>query len=154
MSLIEEVYEQILYWRPKRKYRAERLYQGDLQNYLQLKLNKHKGGFTRKTISVKEQSARESCDILVNNKIGVELKLTSKGIVPNAKVTRMFDEIIKGRKSHPNGVIIVLVGRIEPEVENYIQRRINKIQTLTNSRSPIKALFEKRYEVLLVNKGY
>ena len=63
-------------------------------------------------------------------------------------------EILKNRESHPNGIIIVLVGKIKPEIERYILKKVHKIHSLTQTKGPIKALLEKKYQVLLLNKGY
>lgn len=153
MQLIEEIHKIILGWEPNTKYRTEARYQNDLHNYLYQQLNLYKGGFTRKTVSVKQREKKEDCDIIINRKIGVELKLvTSKGI-EKKKLTRLFEETIKNRHLHKRGVIVVLIGKVTPEIEERIRKKLKLFNSLTTTKSPIKALFETKYDILLINKG-
>lgn len=153
MNLIKEVRKTILNWKPNTRYRAEKRHQNDLQEYLYQNLNKYKSGFTKRTISVKQREKKEDCDIIINRKIGVEVKLvTSKGI-EEKKLIRLFDEVIKNRHEHTKGVIVVLIGKVTPEIESRFKKKIKLLNSLTTTNSPIKALFERKYDILLINKG-
>lgn len=153
MQLIEEVHKTILAWEPNTRYRTEKRYQNDLQEYLYQNLNRYRGGFTKKTIAVKQREKKEDCDIIINRRIGVEVKLVTGRGINNKKLTRLFDEAIKNRHEHTRGVIVVLVGKVTPEIEERTQKRIKLLNSLTTTKSPIKALFEKKYDILLINKG-
>lgn len=153
MQLIEEVQKIILDWKPNTRYRTEKRHQNDLHEYLYEQLNKYRGGFTRKTISVKQREKKEDCDIIVNRKIGVEVKLVTARGIEKKKLTRLFDEAIKNRHEHKRGVIVVLVGKVTPEIEERVKIKLKLLNSLTTTKSPIKALFERKYDILLINKG-
>lgn len=154
MKIFELVKDLIHNWEPMEKYRGEENYIDDLREYLYVELNSYKGGFSKKTIEVKKTSDAPSCDILIDNKVGVDLKLTRKGEIEAGKLGRIFDEILKNRENHSKGVIFVLVGKVNPGVKGRVERRIKKITEMTKIRSPLRQFIRNDYKVELVNKGY
>ncbi len=153
MKLIEEVKNIVISWTPKKKYRTEFKYENEFQEHLYSELNKYRGGFPRKTIPVKQRTDRESCDIVVSNKVGVDFKFIKSSGIDSKKLTRMFSEILKKRAQHKDGVIIVLVGKVTDQIYQRVLKRALKLEELTKTKSKLKSLFEKPYKVIVINKS-
>lgn len=152
MKIYELTLDLIHKWEPKERYRTEKKYIDDLQKYLYSEFNSYKGGFTNKKIEVKETIESPSCDLLINNLVGVEIKMGKNGEIDPSKMGRIYDEIIKNKETHKKGVIFVLVGKINIETKNRIEERIKKITELTKLRSILPQFIVNDYKVVLVNK--
>ncbi len=154
MELFENLYKLIESWEPKEKYRSEKRYISDLREYLYQSLNDYSDGFSKKKINVKVQKEKESCDLLIDNLVGIELKKTMGGKIPKQKIDRIFEELLMNRDVHKRGVIFILVGNKEKEVKKYLEERINKFFKLTQVKSPLRIFRRNSYGIKFIDKSY
>lgn len=153
MKIYDLTLDLIHKWEPKEKYRSEKRYIDDLQKYLYTEFNSYKGGFTKKKIEVKETKNASSCDLLIDNSVGVEIKKGIGGKIDPSKIGRIYDEILKNKEIHKKGVIFVLVGKINTNTKNRIEERIKKLAQLTKLKSILPQFIVNDYKVILVNKS-
>lgn len=114
-GLSNEVVQYIEEWIPERKYRTEKKFQNDLQDYLDQRLNESEGtgmgvglgGGGGENVPVRKEYGQSNADVAVDDEIGIELKRD----LTNSNVDRLVGQIRKYRKEFP--VVIVVACGIE-----------------------------------------
>jgi ethanolamine utilization protein EutP (predicted NTPase) len=105
----ENVISLIKCWKPK-KFQKEFKYKDDLSNYLSDELNKSSSSILKPDISVKRTVGKGLCDIVVNRKIGIELR---KDLATKEDVDLLCQQLNSYERGYEE-VIVVLLGKSNP----------------------------------------
>jgi hypothetical protein len=144
-SLFDECLGLIREWNPKKEYPNELKYRDDLWKFLNSKLNKNQNVFSqREHIRVKKEASRSLCDIGINRKVGIELK---KDLKTKSQINRLQGQIEDYEDDYEEGVIVVLVGKNNEQVENELLHKLNK--RLNNSMG----FGVQQFRIKLINKS-
>ncbi len=124
-SLFDECVELINRWKPKQKYPNESKYRDDLMDFLYKRLNKSGDIlFGNRNVKLKKEASRSLCDIGVgNHQVGIELK---KDLKSKSQINRLQGQIEDYEEDYKEGVIVVLVGKVDKYVETDLKQKMNK----------------------------
>lgn len=128
---VENVISLIKCWKPK-KFQKELKYKDDLSNYLSDELNKSSSSILKPDISVKRIVGKGLCDIVVNKKIGIELR---KDLATKKDVDLLCQQLNSYEREYEE-VIIVLLGKSNPIALEQLKDDVlarNKILDLNSS---------------------
>ncbi len=145
-GLFDECLDLVRKWKPKREYPNELKYRDDLMDFLHDNLNQSNNPFSEKrNIRIKKEASRSLCDIGIgNSQIGIELK---KDLKTKSQINRLQGQIEDYEDDYNEGVIVVLVGKIDKYVENDLLHKLNK--RLNNSMN----FRVQQFKIKLVNKS-
>ncbi|MBC7129478.1 MAG: hypothetical protein H5T45_07140 [Thermoplasmatales archaeon] len=125
-SLYDEVYRIINEWKPEHRYRGRgcevhHKYKDDLRSFIEEALEKR--GLKKITVS----KEKDNIDILVGKEVVVEIKHSKNGKITENVKKELIQRVVEWQEKKYEGVIIVLVGKIEKNEEKDIINRVNNI---------------------------
>jgi hypothetical protein len=92
-------------------------------DFLQENLNRANNFFFRNVL-IKKEDSRGLCDIAVGNRaVGIELK---KDLNSKSQINRLQGQIDDYKEDYQEGVIVVLVGKVDKYVENDLRHKLTK----------------------------
>ncbi len=145
-NLFEECVDLINHWSPQQEYSNELKYRDDLMDFLYEKLNKCGDILSgNRNVKLKKEASRSLCDIGVGNQqVGIELK---KDLKSKSQINRLQGQIEDYEDDYKEGVIVVLVGKMDKYVENDLKHKL--IKKLNNSGG----LGLQQFRIKLINKS-
>jgi hypothetical protein len=145
-SLFDECLDLVRKWKPRNEYPNELKYRDDLMDFLHINLNQSNNLFSgRRNVKIKKEASRSLCDVGIgNSQVGIELK---KDLKTKSQINRLQGQIEDYEDDYNEGVIVVLVGKIDKFVENDLLHKLNK--RLNNSMG----FGVQQFRIKLVNKS-
>jgi hypothetical protein len=116
----EKVLSLIENWRPK-KFQKEQKYKDDLSAYLNHELNRWEVPVPEANIPVNRVVGKGLCDIVINQKIGIELR---KDLATNKQVSTLCGELNNYKRAYEE-VIIVLLGNSNPRTVEQVRNDVH-----------------------------
>lgn len=146
LTLFDECVNLINHWVPKQKYPNELKYRDDLMDFLYGKLNKSGDVLSEsRNVKLKKEASRSLCDIGVGDQqVGIELK---KDLKSKSQINRLQGQIEDYEDDYKEGVIVVLVGKVDKYVENDLRHKL--IKKLNKSIS----FGLQQFRIKLINKS-
>ncbi|GEM_PF-1422432 len=153
-TLFDECIDIIKQWQPKKAYSRELQYRDDLRDFLYENLNNpnRRSGLWGGSIFneterglVKKEDGRGLCDIAIGEKkVGIELK---KDIKSKSQIDRLYGQIIRYKKEYTEGIIIVLVGKVNKYTEEEIRHLVSKESNTDNLWN------SNQFQIKVINKS-
>jgi len=132
VSFSDKVVQVIEEWVPKRKYAKEGKYRDDLMKFLseRLKAMEGVGGYISGSSQehVVKKARKDSADIVVDKKIGIELKLNLK---QKTEMDRLYGQV-RGFLDEYSCVIVVLCGDVEQEKIDVLKDKFRELVEMEN----------------------
>lgn len=125
LSLFDECVNLINSWQPHQKYANELKYRDDLMNFLYERLNESGDILSgNRNVKLKKEASRSLCDIGVGNQqVGIELK---KDLKSKSQINRLQGQVEDYEDDYKEGVIVVLVGKVDKYVESDLRHKLTK----------------------------
>jgi len=135
-SFFDVVVQSIEEWIPKRKYAAEGKYRDDLMKFLSERLKPKEGAgeyiFGSPQKHFVEKGGRPAADIVVDKRIGIELKLNLR---QKKEMDRLYGQVA-GFLDEYSSVIVVLCGNVEQEKIDVLKHKFRELEKMKSSSSP------------------
>lgn len=121
-NIFNEVYSAIQNWRPQ-QFSKEIDYRNGLVLFLRKALNQPNYLGASNNFNIQTESGRHLCDIGINRRIGIELKLDLK---TKSQADRLFGQVDGFLDDYVEGVIIVLCGKTDMQQVDYLKNKLSK----------------------------
>jgi hypothetical protein len=127
LNTFDDTVSAINKWQPVQHYSDELKYRDDLLKYLKKEMNST-APYTympREKLSVRKQDSAGLCDITVGPRaVGIKMK---KDLIGKSDVDRLIGQLV-GYKSEYDDLIVVLVGKTDEKVFEYLKLQISTIK--------------------------
>lgn len=127
LNTFDDTVSAINKWQPAQHYSDELKYRDDLLKYLKKEMNST-APYTympREKLSVRKQDSAGLCDITVGPRaVGIKMK---KDLIGKSDVDRLIGQLV-GYKSEYDDLIVVLVGKTDEKVFEYLKLQISTIK--------------------------
>jgi len=146
-NMFDDVINIIEDWKPNEDYPNENNYRDDLMKFLRNELNKPNSlalGQPER-ITIKKDAGRGYCDIVVDNRIGIELK---KDLRRKKDVDRLSGQLLDYKKEYED-IIIVLVGETNDE---WLDKLYDKIDDIKGEQGI--GLMSQNPRIEVIDKGF
>ena len=117
-------------WKPG-EHKNELGYRDELLSKLRQELNSNRNFLSalgNREVLVKKEDGRGLCDIAIETYVGIEMK---KDLNSKSKVDRLIGQVNNYKRSYKD-VIVVLVGKTNPEALTYLKEQLEDIRNSVN----------------------
>jgi len=142
-NIFDEVHSAIQNWRPQKEFNKEIDCRDDLVEFLRKTLNQQNYLGIANHFNIQTESGRHLCDIGINRRIGIELKLDLR---TKSQADRLFGQVDGFLDDYVEGVIIVLCGKTDMQQVDYLKDKLSKYSQPTIYGGKIMKIITKSFK--------